>query len=103
MGAIDCENLELLTIYVTHPAGNIRSFPIPRIRDWVSISRQACLSFRKLGDRAKREPGFVARPPLSDHGGKKVAHHRDRQHKADGAVKKEAELHQHPASRKSIR
>jgi hypothetical protein len=78
MGAIDRKNLELLTTNVTHPAGNIRGFPIGYIRDWVSIRRQARLTRRKLIEQAKRDPGFVPWPPLANYGRKEVAHDRHR-------------------------
>jgi hypothetical protein len=65
MRAIDRENLELLTIYVTYPAGNIRGFPIQWIRGWITINRHARLARGKLTQRAERNPGIVSRSPLA--------------------------------------
>src|ERR1700681_878201 len=103
MRTIDRKNLEFLTINATHPAGNIRGFAIGWIRDWVSIGRQPRLALRKLSERAKREPGFVPWPPLANHGRKDIPHDRHRKDHADGPIKEDSELHQHPTSRKSIR
>src|ERR1700684_1591347 len=103
MRTIDREHLELLTRHAPHPAGNIRGLPIRRIRDWVSITRQACLTFWKLAKRSQREPRFVSRSPFPNHGRKKIASDRHAQPHADGAVKKDSELHQHSASRKFVR
>src|SRR5258707_646178 len=103
MRAIDCKDLKLPTINVAHPAGNIRGFPIRWIRDWDSIGRKARLALRKLVERAKREPGFVPWPPLANHGRKDIPHDRHRKDHADGPIKEDSELHQHPTSRKFIR
>src|SRR5437764_11483685 len=98
MGAIDREKLELLTIDVTNPAGNIRSFPIRRSHHRVSVRRKARLARRKLTARAKRKPGFVPGTPFTNHGRKDVAHHGHRKNHTDSRVKDDSELHQHPTS-----
>src|SRR5258708_5408595 len=103
MRAIDREDLELLTSNVTHPAGNIRGFAIRRICDRVSIGRQARLAHWKLGERAKREPGFVPWHPFANHGRKDVTYDRHGEDYTDCPIKEDSELHQHPTSRKSSR
>src|ERR1700693_1805882 len=100
MRAIDRENLELLTVHATHPAGNVRGLPIRWIRDRVSIRRETRLALRKLVEPAKREPGLVAWSPFANHGRKDVAHDRHGQDQTDGPIKEDAQFHQHATSRK---
>src|ERR1700680_2281007 len=103
MRAIDRKDLELLTVNVADPAGNIRGLPIRWSHDWVSIGREARLASRKPTKRAKREPGFIPCPPLANHGRKDKTHDGHHKDHADGPIEEESELHQHPTSRKSIR
>src|ERR1700680_4544051 len=102
MRAIDRKDLEFLTINITHPAGNICGLPIRWIHEWVSIGCEARLDSRKPTQRAKREPGFIPRPPPANHGRKNIAHDGNRKDHADGSIEEKSELHQHPTSRKSI-
>src|ERR1700689_4083052 len=102
MRTIDREDLELLTIYISYPAGNIRGLPIGWIDHRVSINRHARLACRKLIERAEFQPGFVSWPPRANHRRKDVAYDRHRQDRADGGVKQDAELHQHCTARQSI-
>src|ERR1700678_805297 len=103
MRAIDREDLELLAIYISYPAGNIRGLPIRWIDHRISISRQARLACRKLIERAEFEPGLVPLSPLANHGRQDVAHDWRRQDRSDGRIKEDSELHQHCPARKSIR
>src|SRR5260370_20130640 len=103
MRAIDRKNLELRATQATHPEGNIRGFAVRWICGGASIGRDACLALRKLSEVAKREPRFVPRSPFANHGRKKIADDRHGEDDADGPVQKQAELHEHPTSRKSIR
>jgi hypothetical protein len=103
MRAVDCEDLKLLAIYISYPAGNICGLPIGWIHDRVSINRQARLARRKLIERTEFEPGLVSLSPPANHGRKYVANDWHSQDRPDGRIKEDSELHQHGPSRKSIR
>jgi hypothetical protein len=48
VGAIDGKDLEILTVHVSNPAGDIRGFPIPGIHHGISINSEPSLTCRKL-------------------------------------------------------
>src|ERR1017187_6326446 len=89
MRAIDREDLELLAIYISYPAGNTRGLPISWIDHRVSINRQARLACRKLIERAEFKPRFVPWPPLANHRRKEVTHDGHRQDRPDGRIKED--------------
>lgn len=54
VGAIDGKDLEILTIHISDPTGNIRRLPIPGIHHRISIRSQPGLTCGKLFQSAQR-------------------------------------------------
>ena len=54
MRAIDCEDLEILSVQVSDPARNVPGLAIPGIDDGISICGEPGLALRKLLQFAER-------------------------------------------------
>src|SRR5271163_3498961 len=87
MRAVDREYLEAIAIHVTHPAREIRSFPVRSVRDRIAKSRQARLAGGELIHRTKRNPAFVSGLSAPAHGREEITHDRYGEQSAHHTVK----------------
>src|ERR1700692_762086 len=102
MRAIDREDLELIAVDATHPAGDFRGLAIRWISVGASIGREPRLAFRELAEGSKREPRVASCPPAVHHRKEKVAHDRYSQNGAGHAVEEHSDLHHCAASGRFI-
>src|SRR5262249_10834975 len=86
MRAIDREHLEILTLQVPHPTGNVGGLAVPRAHERVMKGGQPRLPLGKLAERSQRNPATVSPATLAAHGRKEVADDRYRQNSRYRAV-----------------
>src|ERR1700752_5051663 len=72
--AIDGKDLEILTVNVPYPAGNIGRLSVPRSGGRVAERGEARLAGGKLIESAEREPLVIARRPRACHRRHEVPH-----------------------------
>jgi hypothetical protein len=102
MGAVDGEDLELLTCNTPHPAGSVHGLTIGGHYVRIAKSSQPRLALRKLVNATERDPREIAVRAPARNRGKQKANYRYGHHHRRESVEQDSELHEEAASGKRI-
>src|SRR5882672_11502878 len=101
--AIDSEDLKILPIQVSNPAGDIRGITIPGIDHGIAVCGQASLAGGKLIHLAQGKPRFITELSGMTHRGQYVTHDGHGQNHADNSIEQNSQLHEKTSPGEGVR